>query len=130
MAATGSFELLSWQEDVYDERDGGGKLTRAEVTQRFDGAVTGEGAAQWLMSYRRDGTARFVGLQRVNGSLEGRQGSFVLETAGDFDGQVASWRAAVIPHSATGELEGLSGTGTFTAPHGSRASFELDYSFE
>ena len=92
--------------------------------------VTGDGAVQWLMTYRPDGTARFVGLQRVDGSLEGKSGSFVMETSGDFDGQVASWEAVVIPGSGTDDLRGLSGRGTFTAPHGSAASFELEYSLE
>ena len=129
MPATGSFQLLSWQENTYDDRQGI-RLTRAEVTQRFEGTVTGDGAVQWLMTYRPDGTARFVGLQRVDGSLEGKSGSFVMETSGDFDGQVASWEAVVIPGSGTDDLHGLSGRGTFTAPHGSAASFELEYSLE
>lgn len=128
--ATGSFDVLSWQEDVYEEGEDGAKLSRADVTQRFEGGVTGEGAAQWLLAYRPDGTAHFVGLQRVDGSIGGRKGRFVLETIGDFDGQVATWKASVVPGSATGELRGLTGHGSFGAPHGSRASFELDYALE
>ena len=84
--AKGSFELAGWDETTYEELDGGGKLTRASVKQNFDGAVVGDGAVEWLMSYRNDGTARFVGLQLVRGTVEDRKGTFVLETVGDFDG--------------------------------------------
>ena len=71
---------------------GGGKLTAPSVTQTFTGDVEGDGAVQWLMSYRKDGTADFVGLQRVRGSIGGRTGTFVMETIGEFDGKVAAGR--------------------------------------
>lgn len=125
--AKGSFELASWDEKTYDELEGGGRLTRASVTQTFDGDITGDGSVEWLMAYRPDGTAHFVGLQTVRGTLGDRKGSFVLETSGDFDGKVATWAAHVVPGSATEELEGLIGGGTFGAPHGSRAEFDFEY---
>ncbi|MBV9416064.1 MAG: DUF3224 domain-containing protein, partial [Solirubrobacterales bacterium] len=98
----GAFKVASWNEDAYDERDGH-RLTRASVTQQFAGDIAGEGAAQWLMAYRPDGTARFVGLQLIDGTMAGRHGTFVLETIGDFDGRVARWEANVVDGSSTGE---------------------------
>ena len=127
--ATGSFELASWDEETYEEMGDGRKLTRASVTQRFTGDVAGEGEVEWLMCYASDGTAHFVGLQSVRGDILGRKGSFVLETRGDFNGQLATWEAAVVPGSATGDLAGLVGSGTFGAPHGPMATFDLDYKF-
>jgi hypothetical protein len=124
--AKGSFELASWDEDTYEEMDNGAKLTRASVTQTFSGGAEGDGAAQWLMAYRPDGTAHFVGLQRITGTIDDRKGTVVLETIGDFDGKVATWTATVVPGSGTGDLEGLTGGGTFEAPMGSTASFDLD----
>ena len=128
--ASGSFELTSWDEEQYEELDSGAKLTRASVTQTFTGAIEGDGAVQWLMSYRPDGTAHFVGLQRVRGTIEDRKGVFVLETIGDFDGKAANWGAQVVRGSASGDLEGLTGSATFGAPHGSKASFDFEYEFE
>ena len=121
----GGFHVASWTEDAYDERDGR-RLTRASVIQHFDGDIAGDGAAQWLMAYQPDGTARFVGLQLVDGVVAGRRGTLVLETAGRFDGQVARWEATVVAGSSTGELTDLTGTGRFEAPHGSEASYELE----
>ena len=123
----GSFELKSWQEDEWEAFEGAARVTRADVTQQFDGGLTGDGAAQWLMTYRPDGTARFVGLQQVRGALDALEGAFVLETAGEFDGGVAKWTASVVDGSGTGALEGLTGSGSFEAPHGSTATFSLEY---
>jgi hypothetical protein len=121
----GGFQVTSWDEKPYDERDGR-RLTKASVTQRFEGDIAGEGSAEWLMAYQGDETARFVGLHLVEGEVAGRRGTFVLETTGVFEGGVARWEAGVVTGSATGDLVDLRGRGTFEAPHGSEASYELE----
>ena len=123
----GSFQLSSWNEDGYEERDGF-RLTRATVSQRFEGDIAGDGSAEWLMAYQADGRARFVGFQVVDGEVAGRRGTLVLETAGEFDGRVARWDATVVPGSSTGELTDAKGAGKFEAPHGSTAAYELEIS--
>ena len=50
----------------------------------------------------------------------------MLQTLGEFDGQVARWDATVVPGSSTGELTNATGAGRFEAPHGSTASYELE----
>jgi hypothetical protein len=125
--AKGSFELASWQEDTYEDLGDGAKLTRASVTQTFGGDIDGEGAVEWLMAYRPDGTAHFVGLHRIRGAIGGHKGMCVLETTGEFDGQMASWTATVVSGSGTAELVGLTGKGKFAAPRGPKATFDLDY---
>jgi Protein of unknown function (DUF3224) len=122
---SGDFQVASWDESTYDERDGA-RLTRASVTQHFRGDIDGEGTAEWLMAYQPSGTARFVGRQLVDGEMAGRRGTFVLETIGDFDGAMARWEARVVPGSPTGELTDLTGAGKFEAPHGSQAFYELE----
>ncbi|MCK9493951.1 MAG: DUF3224 domain-containing protein [Dehalococcoidia bacterium] len=126
-SATGSFTVNSWDEVGYEELEGGAKLTEANVTQTFEGALVGQGRVRWLMSYRPDGTAQYVGLQRFEGTLDGRRGSFVAETSGGFDNERARWTLTVIPGTGTDELAGLEGSGTFEAPHGGSASFDFDY---
>ena len=123
--ASGSFKVASWQEDTWDEGEGGAKLIRATVSLDLSGAMDGNAAVQWLMSYRPDGTARFVGMARLKGMLHGRPGAFVLENTGEFDGMVARGEWSVVRGSATGDLEGLSGTGGFEA--GQEATYDLDY---
>lgn len=125
--ATGEFSITSWDENTYQDIEGGGKLTRAAVTGSFGGDVTGTGDFQWLMCYRPDGSANFVGLQRIEGALDGRSGSFVVESVGAFDGARAAGTWRVLPGSGTGELTDLRGDGGFDAPMGSTASFHLNY---
>ncbi|MGI8808552.1 MAG: DUF3224 domain-containing protein [Acidimicrobiales bacterium] len=121
----GSFQVASWQEDAYDEPEDGAKLTRATVTLTFTGPVEGDAAVEWLMAYRPDGTAHFVGLARVTGTVESRQGTFVLENTGEFDGMVARGTWSVVAGSGTGGLERFTGTGGFEA--GQEATYTLDY---
>src|SRR5437870_2535055 len=126
-SAKGKFEVASWNEETYRELGAEGKLTRASVTQTFSGDIVGEGAVEWLMCYLPDGSARFVGLQHVSGSLGDKTGSFVFESIGDFDGKEARGVWTVVAGSGTGEFEKLRGEGRFVAPHGPNASYEFSY---
>jgi hypothetical protein len=126
--AQGKFDIASWDEERSVEIDKTRKLTRAAVTQRFSGDITGDGTVQWLMCYRTDGTADFVGMQYVEGTLGDYKGSFVLETTGSFDGGKASADWTVVSGSGTGELEGVQGTGRMEAAMGATAEYQLDYS--
>src|SRR5919204_3112810 len=105
--ATARFEIKSWDEDPYNEIEGLPKLTRASVTQSYRGDIDGEGKAEYLMVYGEDGSASFVGTERVVGRLGERSGSFVFQGSGVFEAGVArcSWR--VVPGSGTDDLRGL-----------------------
>ena len=124
--ATGSFQVLSGGEEPYDELDGGIRLTHASGAQAFSGHIEGDGSVHWLMLYRADKTAHFVGLQRITGSIGGRTGSVVLAAEGDHDGAESRIRLIVIDGSGTGELTGITGKGRLVAP-GRTGSYELDY---
>jgi hypothetical protein len=126
-SASATFTLDGWDEAPYEDLAEGRKLTRASVKQTFSGDIAGDGAVEWLMAYRPDETADYVGLQRITGTLGGKAGTFVLSTAGSFDGQTASGTWTVLVGSGTDELAGLTGTGTFTAPSGGEPTVSLDY---
>ncbi len=125
--ATGNFEITSMGEDTYQELQGDAKLTRANGTQRFTGDIEGEGSVEWLMCYLPGGGARFLGLQRIAGSIGGREGSCVIEAVGNFDGRKSRGTWTVIEGSGTGELAGLRGEGSFQAASGPVASYSLEY---
>jgi hypothetical protein len=128
--ATGTFEVTAGTEDPYDELDRGIKLTHASGTQTFGGDIEGDGAVHWLMVYRGDKTAQFVGLQRITGSVGGRQGAFVLAAEGDHEAGSSRIRWTVVDGSGTNELVGISGTGSMTAPGGAKGTYELHYTLE
>jgi hypothetical protein len=123
--ATGTFKIDSWDEEPYAD-----KLTRAQVKATYSGDIEGQGETEWLMCYREDKTADFVGFQRIVGRVGERSGSFVLETTGAFDGTEASGPLTVVQGSGTGELAGIVGSGTLRAPMGGEPAVSLDYDFE
>ena len=125
--ASGSFRITSFNEDTYEDRGEKAKLTHAWGDQAFSGDIEGAGQVHWLMSYRPDGTATYVGLQRVKGTLGGRRGSFVTDASGEFDGAASRGRWSIIRGSGTDDLADVTGAGTFEAPGGPKATYELDY---
>ena len=125
--ANAHFAIQSWDEKPFGEGRDLPKLTRASVTKTYTGDITGDGHVEYLMMYRGDASATFVGLERVVGRIAGKAGSFVLQRAGVFDGGVAKETYSVIPGSATGELHGLTGEGRSAVGHGAEHPFVLDY---
>ena len=121
----GTFKIDAWDEQPYAD-----KLSRAQVKATYSGDIEGQGETEWLMCYREDKTADFVGFQRITGRLGGRSGSFVFETTGAFDGKEAAGPLAIVQGSGTGELTGIVGQGTLSAPMGGEPSVSLDYDFE
>ena len=128
--ATGTFEVKTWEEKPYNEVDGAVKLSRASITQSFEGDIAGEGSVEYLMMYRSDDAASFVGLQRVVGRIGKRSGSFVLQCTGTYEDGTAKASWSVMPGSGSGDLRGLRGEGGFVAHRSRVASMTLDYEFE
>jgi hypothetical protein len=125
--ATAMFAIKGWDEKPYNEAAGQPKLTRASVTKTFTGDLEGESQLEYLMMYRADGTASFVGLERVQGRLGGRSGSFVLQRTGVFDGTLAKESYTVVAGSGTEELAGLRGKGSSAAGHAKENQMTLEY---
>ncbi len=128
--ASATFKIDNWDENEVLEADGGSKITKAEVSRTFEGDLEGNGAVEWLMGYDEDGTATFVGLERIVGKIGDKTGTFALQHVGTFDGQVSKAQLAVVPGSGTGQLSGLRGEGSFEAglgPEGERSiTLEVD----
>lgn len=124
------FAIKSWKEEPYGEEQDLPKLTRAAVIKTFTGDIAGEGHVDYLMMYRSDGSAAFVGLERIIGQVAGKAGSFVLQRSGVFENGVAKESFSVIPGSGTGELRGLSGEGTSALGHGTEHPVTLNYELE
>lgn len=125
--ATARFAVTSWDERPCGEGEGPPKLTRASVGKTYSGDIAGEGHVEYLMMYRADGTATFVGLERVVGRIGGRAGSFVLQRTGVFEHGEAKESYSVVPGSGTGELSGISGGGRSAVGHGTEHPFSLEY---
>jgi hypothetical protein len=125
--ANARFAIKAWDEKPYSEGPDLPKMTRAAVTKTFTGDIAGEGHVEYLMMYRADGSATFVGLERIVGSVAGKTGSFVLQRTGAFENGTAKEAYSVVPGSGTGELKSLRGEGTSAVGHGMEHPLTLNY---
>lgn len=125
--ANARFAIKSWDEKPYSEGPDQPKLTRASVKKTFTGDIEGDGHVEYTMMYRSDGSAAFVGLERIVGRIGDRNGSFVLERVGVFEGGQAKESYTVVADSATGDLTGLQGNGHSSVGHGMEHPFVLNY---
>jgi hypothetical protein len=125
--ANARFAIKSWDEKPYSEGQDLPKLTRASVSKTYTGDISGEGQVEYIMMYRSDGSATFLGLERITGRLAGKTGSFVLQRTGVFEGGQAKETYSIIPGSGTGELHGLTGDGRSAVGHGMEHPFTLSY---
>jgi hypothetical protein len=128
--ATGSIDVKTYDDQPYDVPGEGPSLHRINVTETFSGDIAGEGRVEFLQAVRPDGSASFVGIERVVGTLAGRAGSFLLQDQGTLVNQLVTGQWFVVPGSGTGALTGLRGEGGFTAQLGQGAQITLDYWFE
>ncbi|PZS18750.1 MAG: DUF3224 domain-containing protein [Pseudonocardiales bacterium] len=128
--ATGHIQVQSYEPTPYDEPADGPSLVEVHVSETFSGDIQGQGTVRFLQTVRSDGSASFVGHERVAGSVGERAGSFVLQDEGTLQGSTVSGNWFVVPGSGTGQLAGLRGEGGFTAQVGENAEITLDYWFE
>jgi hypothetical protein len=128
--ATAKIDVRSYQPETYEDSAGGTDLVEIHVTEAFHGDIEGEGVVRFLQALRADGSASFVGIERVTGSIAGRAGTFLLQDVGTVEGSVVNGYWFVIPGSGTGELAGLRGEGAFSANLGEGADVTLDYWFD
>jgi hypothetical protein len=125
--ANARFAITRWDEAPYREGQDQPKLTRATVVKTYAGDIEGEGQVEYLMMYRTDGSASFVGLELVVGRIGGKTGTFVLQRTGIFESGQAKESYSVIHGSATGDLQGLVGDGSSAVGHGRDYPFTLSY---
>jgi hypothetical protein len=120
--ATGRIDVKSYEPQAYDDAGEGPNLVEVHVTETFSGDVEDEGVVRFLQAIRDDGSASFVGIERITGSVGARQGTFLLQDTGTLEGNLVTGTWFVIPGSGTGELAGLRGEGGFEADRGQHAS--------
>jgi hypothetical protein len=128
--ANARFSIKSWEEKPYSEGKDLPKMTRASVDKTFTGDIDADGHVEYVMMYRSDGTAAFVGLERITGRLAGRNGSFVLQRTGVFKDGQAKESYSVVTGSGTGELHSLRGEGTSSLDHAADYPFALTYELD
>ncbi|OEZ88456.1 hypothetical protein JAB6_04940 [Janthinobacterium sp. HH104] len=107
---TGTFDVTITPETLSDTAAQSG-LGRLSLDKRYHGAL--EASAQGEMLSARasvSGSAGYVALERVEGTLDGRRGSFYLQHSGTMTRGAPALSVTVVPDTGTEQLQGLRGS--------------------
>jgi Protein of unknown function (DUF3224). len=103
-------------------------LGRMAIDKEFHGDLEATSSGEMLAAGTAvQGSAGYVAMERVSGTLKGRSGTFVLQHSGTMTRGAPALVVSVVPDSGTGELAGLSGQMEIIIADG-RHSYRFDYS--
>lgn len=124
--ARGTFEIKL--QPQLDEGVGDPTIGRLSFDKQFSGDLTGTSKGQMLAT-RTDapGSAGYVAMERVIGTLAGKRGSFALQHSGTMNRGVSELVVTVVPDSGTDELVGLRGKLAIRIEDG-KHFYDFDYS--
>src|SRR5437763_9782297 len=121
--AAGTFEVKLTPQATDDPT-----LARLTIDKQFHGDLEGTSKGQ-MLSAATDvkGSAGYVAIERVTGTLQGRSGSFVFQHSGTMTRGAPQLSVTVVPDSGTGELAGLEGKLEIQI-EGGKHSYRVEYS--
>lgn len=121
--ATGEFEVTMTPQPA-DDKAAVGKFS---IDKKFTGDLAGTSKAEMLAIMTSvEGSAGYVAMEQVTGTLNGRSGTFALQHSGTMTRGAPQLSVTVVPDSGTGQLVGLSGQMTIKND-GGKHSYEFDY---
>lgn len=124
--ATGNFDVNLVPQSLADA-DAGPLMGRLSINKTFHGDLQGTSKGEMLSAGTAvKGSAGYVAMERVTGTLHGKSGSFVLQHSGTMNRGAPQLAVSVVPDSGTGELTGLSGTLSIQIADG-KHSYAMDY---
>ncbi|WP_445778384.1 DUF3224 domain-containing protein [Shewanella sp.] len=121
----GVFQITQWDETAYAEHDDSSKQTVANIKQTYSGDIIGSAEIRYVMSYQKDATAVFSGLERLNVTTPEIIGSIMLQHNGTFIAGVAQSQFKVIAGSGTHNLTDYIGQGEFTSTENGQAEYVI-----
>lgn len=105
-------------------------LGRLSIDKQFHGDLEAQSQGQMLSARTVvEGSAGYVAIERVTGTLHGRKGSFVLQHSGTMTRGEPGLTVTVVPDSGTEELAGLAGTMTIDITDG-KHFYTFEYTLE
>jgi hypothetical protein len=127
MKITGKFYVNLNPLDFYAKGEDGVKFGRMSIDKSFHGELEATSKGEMLSAMTSTkGSAGYVAIEQVIGSLLGKKGSFVLQHFGTMDKGKDRLVLEVVPDSGTGELTGLAGTMSINIEDGQHF-YEFEY---
>jgi hypothetical protein len=126
--ATGTFDVRLTPQTT-DDADGS-SLARMSLDKQFHGDLEGTSKGEMLSAGTGvKGSAGYVAIERVSGTLQGRRGTFVLQHSGTMTRGAPRLTITVVPDSGTGQLVGLAGTMMIEIANG-KHSYLFEYTLD
>jgi hypothetical protein len=127
LRARGSFHVQLKPLEPYNDAPEA-MLARLSIDKQFHGDLEATSKGEMLSAGTAvEGSAGYVAIERVTGSLQGRSGSFVLQHTGIMDRGSPQLTITVVPDSGTGELSGLAGSMQIIISDGNH-EYDFEYS--
>lgn len=123
--ATGTFEVK-----LTPQAAGDPALGRLSIDKQFHGDLEGQSRGEMLSAGTSvKGSAGYVAIERVEGTLHGRSGAFILQHSGTMTRGEPQLSVTVVPDSGTGDLTGLTGQMIIHIEAG-KHSYEFEYALQ
>ena len=124
--ARGTFDVKLNKVPGHDSKDGS-PLARMSINKKFNGDLDATSIGEMLAAGTSvKGSAGYVAMERVTGTLNGRVGEFVFQHSATMNRGAPTLSVSVVPDSGTGQLVGLAGTLNIIIANGQH-SYEFDY---
>ena len=125
MRASGPFDVKV--APVANDDLEGTPVGRMSLDKQYHGDLEGTGKGEMLTAMTAvQGSAGYVAMERISGTLHGRKGTFVVQHTGVMTRGAQHLVITVVPDSATGDLTGLAGTMMITIAD-KKHSYDLEY---
>jgi hypothetical protein len=123
--ASGTFEVKVVPQT--DDKNADAALGRMTIDKQFHGDLEGTSKGQMLTGMTDvKGSAGYVAIEKVSGTLKGRTGTFILQHTGTMNRGEPHLTITVVPDSGTGQLAGLAGNLTIKIDDG-KHSYAFEY---
>ena len=129
LQARGTFEVQATPMTPYDDAPGA-TIGRTIFTKQFSGEFEGTSVVEMTSAVTEvEGSAAYVAIERINGVLNGRKGTFVALHTGLMNRGESSLTITIVPDSGTGELKSITGSMDIQIEDG-KHFYTVDYSLE
>jgi hypothetical protein len=126
--AIGTFEVKLTPQKPDNPDAESANVGRMSINKSFHGDIEASSTGEMLAAQTETkGSAGYVAIERVNGTLHGRNGAFLLQHSGKMDRGAPTLLISVIPDSGTGDLAGISGSMSINIEAG-KHSYDFEYS--
>lgn len=125
MHATGPFDVKATPQD---DKSADPLLGRFTLDKQYHGELEGTAKGQMLSAGTTvKGSGAYVAIEKVEGTLKGRSGTFVLQHTGSMSGGSFHLNVTIVPDSGTGQLAGIAGTMKIIIAPDGKHSYDLEY---